>query len=85
MSFPKNVWDQLKNITTRELIAALEKDGFRPDEELKTERIYKHPDGRRCSIHYHKGSKCYGPKLLKGLFKGIGWSEKDLRRIKLIK
>ncbi len=27
----------------------------------------------------------YGPKLLKGLLADIGWEEKDLRRLKLIK
>lgn len=85
MSFPQNVWNQLKSVTTRELIAALGKDGFIPDEELRTERIYRHPDGRRVSIHYHTGSKCYKRGMLKALFDDIGWSEKDMRRLKLIK
>lgn len=85
MSFPKNVWDQLKAITSGELIAALEKDRFVPDEQLRSERIYRHPDGRRVSVHYHTGSKCYGRGLLKSLFKDTGWSEDDMRRLKLIK
>lgn len=85
MSFPKNVWDQLKSIPTRKLIAALEKDGFVPDEQLRAERIYRHADGRRASVHYHTGSKCYGRGLLKSLFKDTGWSEDDMRRLKLIK
>ena len=85
MSFPKHVWEQIKGITVRELVAALVKDGFIPDAELKTERIYRHPDGRRVSIHYHKGSDCYGAKLLQALLKDIGWSEADMRRLKLIK
>jgi len=85
MSFSKNVWDQLKSITARKLITALEKDGFIPDEELRTERIYRHPDGRRVSIHYHVGSKCYKHGMLKSLLGDIDWSEKDMRRLKLIK
>lgn len=85
MSFPKNIWEQLKSIPTRKLIAALEKDGFVPDEQLRAERVYRHPDGRHVSIHYHTGSKCYRPSLLKSLFKDIGWSEDDMRRLKLIK
>ena len=35
-------------------------------------------------IHYHP-RKTYGPKLLKALLADIGWSEADMRRIKLIK
>ncbi len=85
MSYPKNVWDQLKGITVRELISALQKDEFLPDVQLKTERIYRHPDGRRVSIHYHKGSDCYNKGLLKALLDDIGWSIDDLRRLKLIK
>lgn len=85
MSFPKNVWNQLKGLTTGELIAALQKDGFVPDEGLRDERIYRHPDGRHVSIHYHTSNTCYGPNLLKSLLKDIGWTEKDMRRLKLIK
>jgi len=35
-------------------------------------------------IHYHP-RKTYGPGLLKGLLADIGWDEKDLKRLKLIK
>jgi len=43
MSFSKNAWAQLKNITADELISALVKDGFVPDAKLKAERIYRRP------------------------------------------
>ena len=85
MNFSKNVWSQLKGKTTDELISALLKDGFVLDEKVKTERIYRHPDGRRISIHYHKGSDCYGRGLLKSLLDDTGWLEGDMRRVKLIK
>lgn len=85
MNYSEHVWKQLKNISADELISAMLKDGFVPDIHLKTERIYRHPDGRRASIHYHTGSTCYGPKLLKALLEDIGWIEKDLRRLKLVK
>lgn len=84
MKFPKPVWDQLKNLSVDELIAALLKDGWDPDTTAGSQRIYKHPDGRRASVHYHAG-KTFGPNLLKSLFHDIGWSIKDLRRLKLIK
>lgn len=85
MKFTKNAWDQLKAKTTDDLISALVKDGFVLDEKIKTERIYRHPDRRRVSIHYHAGNKCYGPSLLKALLEDAGWSESDMRRLKLIK
>ena len=85
MSFSKNAWAQLKNKTADDLISALLKDGFILDVEVRTERIYRHPDGRRVSIHYHTGKTTYGPGLLKQLLKDTEWSENDMRRLKLIK
>lgn len=78
------VWGQLKDTTADELIDALKKDGWAP-----------HPTGgffrrvfvkgfKLVSIHYHP-HKAYGPDLLKNLLRDIGWTEKDLKRLKLIK
>ncbi len=85
MKYSKNAWSQLKNKTADDLISALLKDSFEPDGIVRTERIYRHPDGRRVSIHYHKGSDTYRSGLLKSLLDDIGWSEDDMRRIKLVK
>lgn len=89
MSWPKQVWDQLKNKSADDLISALLKDGWQLDVAGKhksggSSRIYRHPDGRRVVIHYHPG-KTYGERLLTGLFEDTGWSENDMRRLKLIK
>lgn len=84
-SFSQNAWRQLKNKTTDCLIAALLKSGFKLDDEIRTERIYRHSNGKKVSIHYHKGSETYGPKLLKALLEDTGWTEEDMRRLKLIK
>jgi len=47
--------------------------------------IYRHPaTKRRVSIHYHP-HKTYGPSMLKMLLDDIGWSEEQLRALKLIK
>ena len=85
MTFSKNAWNQLKAITENELISALLKDGFVPDAQLRAERIYRHPDGRKVSIHYHTGNKCYGRGLLSSLLEDAGWAESDMLRLKLIK
>ncbi len=84
MRFSKHVWDQLKNLTADDLISALTKDGWSSDESKGSVTIYRHHDGRRASIHYHP-RKTYGPKLLKAMLDDIGWTEVDMRRLKLIK
>ena len=66
MKFPPHIWAQLKNKTADDLISALKKDGWDPDEKIGTQQIWRHADGRRVSIHYHP-KKTYGPGLLKGL------------------
>lgn len=82
MNYSKNTWQQLKNKTADEIIAALLKDGFESDTHLRAQHIYRHKDGRRVSIHYHP-AKVYGKKLLKALLEDIGWTEADLIRLKL--
>ena len=84
MKFQANVWNQIKNLRADDLIGALEKDGWVWDITTGAEQIYRHPDGRRVSVHYQPG-KTYRPKLLKSLLGDIGWTDKDLRRLKLIK
>jgi len=84
MTFPRPIWHQLKNKSANDLISALRRDGAQLDETRGAEQVYRYPDGRRVSIHYHP-KKTYGAKLLKALLKDIGWTEADLRRLKLIK
>jgi len=85
MKYSQNTWNQLKNLTKDKLISALLNDGFELDENLKTERVYRHHDGRKVIIHYHKGSETFGRNLLRGILLDIGWSESYMRRLKLIK
>jgi len=84
MTFPKHVWNQIKNVTADELHSALLKDGWTWDETKGAVRVYRHPDTRRITIHYHP-KKTFGPSLLKALLSDIGWTIGDLRRLKLIK
>ncbi len=84
MTFPKQVWDQLKAKKCEDLISALQKDGFLFDGKRGATQGYRHPDGRHAVIHYQP-NKSYGPKMLKDLLKDIGWSVSDMCRLKLIK
>ena len=83
MAFSRNVWDQLKSITAKNLVRALQRDGW-AEEEPSGATLGFVKDGLRVVIHYHP-SKTYGAKLLKTLIADIGWTETDLQRLKLIK
>jgi len=84
MSWPGHVWDQLKNLSVDELIRALHRDGWHLARSRGAILVYEHFDGRRVSVHYHP-RKTYSPGLLKDLLRDTGWTESDLRRLKLIK
>lgn len=85
MSFPSQIWNQLKNLTASEIMNALSRDGWSCDMNGGSMRIFLSSDGKhRVSVHYHP-QKTYGPKMLQGLLSDIGWTEADLRRLKLIK
>ena len=84
MSFPSHIWGQLKGISAKELISALERDKWVRDCTVGAEQIFRKGPGRRVSIHVHP-SKTFGPKLLKSLLADIGWTEKEMRDLKLIR
>jgi predicted RNA binding protein YcfA (HicA-like mRNA interferase family) len=84
LNFSPNIWNQLKNLTADRLIQALEKDGAKRDVRIGAQQVYRYLDGRKVSIHYHP-QKTYKPGLLKSLLSDIGWSEEEMRRLKLIK
>ena len=77
------IWNQIKNTTAGELARALERDGWLRDKSRGPALVYW-SKGKRVSIHFHPG-KTYGIKQLRALTKDIGWTEEDLRRLKLIK
>ena len=79
-----HIWAQLKNLTVEELIHALEKDGAIWDDSHGGVRVYKLKTGFKITIHYHP-KKTYGPQLLSDFLDKIGWSEQDLKRLKLLK
>ncbi|MFQ5965331.1 MAG: type II toxin-antitoxin system HicA family toxin [Candidatus Scalinduaceae bacterium] len=56
---------RLKNTPVRELIRALEQDGFRYKRRKGSQRVYRHYDGRRVIIHYHHAKDILLPALLK--------------------
>ena len=76
---------KLKNITAREFVRALERDGFVFKRQKGSHKIYKHPErGNWVSVPYHPGGT-FTKGLLYGLIDDAGWTEGDLIRLKLMK
>lgn len=89
MDISENAWQQIRSITAKELIRALERDGWERESKMgATIGFLKGVPGsvtyKRIVVHFHPNST-YGPKLLKNLLSDIGWDDSDLMRLKLIK
>ena len=74
----------LKNISVRQLIRALERDGFQYKRRKGSQRVYRHPDGRRVVIHYHHAKDTLPPGTLKSFLDGTKWNKDDIRRLDII-
>lgn len=75
---------KLKNTPVRELIRALERDGFQYKRRKGSQRVYRNPDGRRVVIHYHHAKDTLPPGTLKSFLDGTKWNEDDIRRLEII-
>ena len=88
MAYSKSVRDQLKNITPRQIIQALNRDGWKEEVKKSGARGFsKQQNGRKyyLTIHYHP-RKTYNAGFLSNFFEQqAGWTESDLRRLKLIR
>ena len=74
----------LRNLTARELISALIRDGFVFDRGSGSHQIYYHPDGRRVTVLFHGSHDTFRRKTLKSMIDQTRWTEHDLKRLKLI-
>jgi predicted RNA binding protein YcfA (HicA-like mRNA interferase family) len=75
----------LQDTPVRKLIKALEQEGFLLKRSTHTgAHVYHHPDGRILVVHYHHGSDTLTRKTLKSYLEATGWTEEDLKRLKLI-
>ena len=78
-------YGRLRNLTARELISALARDGFGFDRGGGSHQIYYHTDGRRVTVPFHRGSDTFSRKTLRSIIeKQAGWTEGDLVRLGLI-
>jgi predicted RNA binding protein YcfA (HicA-like mRNA interferase family) len=84
----KESWDQIRNVTADELIRALDRDkgtGWYRDETGSSAVVYRNDlIAKIVSIHRHS-HKTFSPRQLREILEDIGWSDEDLKRLKLIK
>jgi predicted RNA binding protein YcfA (HicA-like mRNA interferase family) len=75
---------KLRSLTARELIAALERDGFTFIRQKGSHRRYRHPDGRRVTVAPHGGGDTFSVKTLQTIIEvQARWTDDDLRRLRL--
>jgi predicted RNA binding protein YcfA (HicA-like mRNA interferase family) len=83
--YSSHIRDQLKNLTAKDIISALKRDGWSRDIGIGAIQVYKKAS-RRVSIHYHPNKTYRNPKLLDVLLgTHIGWTVDDLVRLKLVR
>ena len=79
-------WSRLRSLTAREIISALIRDGFFLRSQEGSHQRYKHPDGRRATVSFHRPGDTFPPKTLRRMLEDQArWTEEDLRRLGLLK
>lgn len=72
-----------RGLTARQLVRALEADGFILQRVRGSHRIYKHADGRRVVVAYHALSDSFPIGTLRAMIADAGWRDEDLKRLGL--
>jgi predicted RNA binding protein YcfA (HicA-like mRNA interferase family) len=76
----------LRNTAVREIVRALERDGFSLKREAASgARIYAHSDGRITVVHYHHGGDTLTRKTVRSVLEAVKWTEDDVKRLGLLR
>jgi predicted RNA binding protein YcfA (HicA-like mRNA interferase family) len=75
----------LRSLTARELITALNRDGFYFVRQNGSHQRYAHADGRRITVAPHGGGDTFTIKTLKSMIeRQANWTAADLVRLGLL-
>ncbi|HHT9118792.1 MAG TPA: type II toxin-antitoxin system HicA family toxin [Candidatus Hypogeohydataceae bacterium YC38] len=78
-------YGRLRSLTARELISALTRDGFILDRQFGSHQHYRHPDGRRVTVSFHRSGETFPLRTLKRIVEDQAcWNENDLKRLKIL-
>jgi predicted RNA binding protein YcfA (HicA-like mRNA interferase family) len=73
-----------RGVAARELVRALEADGFVLRRVRGSHRIYRHANGRRVVVAYHAPGDNFPIGTLRAMIAAAGWTDEDLRKLGLI-
>jgi predicted RNA binding protein YcfA (HicA-like mRNA interferase family) len=79
-------WRQLRNLTAREIVSAPIRDGFVLYNQRGSHQRYRHNDGRRVTVTFHRPGDTFPIGTLRSMIElQARWTEADLRRLSLIR
>jgi len=73
-----------RGLTARLFIKPLHQDGFSLTRTRGSHRVYRHQDGRRIVVAFHRLGDSFPLGTLKAMITDAGWTESDLRRLGLL-
>ena len=73
-----------RGTSARQLVRALEADGFILQRIRGSHRIYRRADGRRVVVAYHSLSDTFPIGTLRSMLADAGWDDEDLERLGLL-
>ncbi len=75
---------RLRSLRARELVAALQRDGFFYVRQKGSHQRYRHIDGRRVTVAPHAGGDTFSVKTLQTIIEiQARWTEEDLKRLNI--
>ena len=78
-------FSRLRSLTARQLVSALQADGYFLKRQKGSHRHYVHPDGRRVTLSFHHASDTFRAGTLRSMIElQARWTEDDLRRLRLL-
>lgn len=75
---------ELRGLQAHVFVAALETDGFIWRGGKGSHRVYRHPDGRRVVVAFHRPGATFPAGTLGAMLAGTRWTGEDLRRLGLL-
>jgi len=72
-----------RGLLARDLVHALEADGFVLQRVRGSHRIFKHSDGRRVVVAYHALNDSFPIGTLRAIINDADWDDEDLKRLGL--
>ena len=79
-------YSKLRSLSARELVNALERDGFLLRRQKGSHYRYRHVDGRKVTVSFHHPGQTFKPKTLRSMIEEQArWTQSDLIRLKLLK